>query len=129
MPGRSSITGSAWLGSYLRTPCPPRARSVLKYMERIATLNLRGVSVGSRGIHGVKSERGSSFSACCLRLGVLERDPYSKLHLPRSAVRVRAGTGQNPVLARSADSGRAAAESRRTGVIQRSAGRAVQHAA
>src|ERR1700737_4989112 len=69
------------------------------------------------------------FFACCLRLGVLERDPYSELHLPRSAVRIRAGTGQNPVLARRAESGRTAAESRRTGVIQRGAGRAVQHAA
>src|ERR1700694_4856902 len=73
--------------------------------------------------------RGSRFSAGCLEFGVLERDPYSELHLPRSAVRIRAGTGQNPVLARRAESGRATAESRRTGVIQRSAGRAVQHAA
>src|ERR1700687_897531 len=129
MPGPRSITGSAWRGSYLRTPCPLRARSVLEYMERIAILNLRSVSVGSRRIDGVKSSRGSSFFACCLRLGVLKRDPYSELHLPRSAVRIRAGTRQNPVLARRAESGRAAAESRRTGVIQRSAGRTVQHAA
>ena len=37
------------------------------------------------------------------KLGTLERDPYSELHLPRSAVRVGAGTGQNAVLARSAE--------------------------
>src|SRR5580704_11898129 len=69
------------------------------------------------------------FSHAVLGLGALERDPYSELHLPRGAVRVRAGTGQNPVLARRAERGRTAAESRRTGVIQRSAGRAVQHTA
>src|ERR1019366_3169496 len=35
----------------------------------------------------------------------LERDPHSELHLPRSPVRVRARTSQNPVQARGAERG------------------------
>lgn len=49
----------------------------------------------------------SQASACNsgIAAATLERDPYSKLHLPRSSVRIRAGTGQNPVQPRSTEGG------------------------
>jgi len=59
----------------------------------------------------------------------LECDPHSELHLPRSPVGIGARTGEDPVQPRSAESGGAAAVSRRTRVIQRTARRSVQHAA